>query len=406
MGDPGSGEHPEGSSPVGDEATSGNHPDPGPGSTGTVVRTTAAARHRSTAGGGSLPPPVDRPRRGTWSHNPFVTGFLLAAGALLAWWFGGLIQQASSVLILVMVSLFLAFGLNPVVQWLIRRGIRHSVAVLLVALGFIAALALFILAIAPVVADQIATLTENAPGYFDQLQHNRQIEKLDQKYDVIQKAKEYVTSGDLTQQVFGGVLGVGLAILGAVANVFIVLVLTLYFMASLDTVKRNLYRLAPASRRETVADLGDRILEGIGGYVSGAFIVALCAGLTTLVFLFIVGMGEYAVALALIVAVLDVIPMIGATLGAVVVCAIGLATDLKVGIACIIFYIVYQQIENYLIYPRVMSRSVDISGAMTVIAALVGASLLGVIGALLAIPTAAAIMLLVREVFIRKQDTR
>ena len=165
-------------------------------------------------------------------------------------------------------------------------------------------------------------------------------------------------------------LGVGLAILGAVANVFIVLVLTLYFMASLDTVKRNLYRLAPASRRETVADLGDRILEGIGGYVSGAFIVALCAGLSTLVFLFIVGMGEYAVALALVVAVLDVIPMIGATLGAVVVCAIGLATDLKVGIACIIFYIVYQQVENYLIYPRVMSRSVDISGAMTVIAAL------------------------------------
>ena len=279
-------------------------------------------------------------------------------------------------------------------------------AVLLVALGFIAALALFILAIAPVVADQVSTLSENVPGYFDQLQHNRQIEKLDQKYDIIEKAKEYVTSGGLTEQVFGGVLGVGLAILGAVANVFIVLVLTLYFMASLDAVKRNLYRLAPASRRETVADLGDRILEGIGGYVSGAFIVALCAGLTTLVFLFIVGMGEYAVALALVVAVLDVIPMIGATLGAVVVCAIGLATDLKVGIACIVFYVVYQQFENYVIYPRVMSRSVDISGAMTVIAALVGAALLGVIGALLAIPTAAAIMLLVREVFIRRQDAR
>ena len=157
-------------------------------------------------------------------------------------------------------------------------------------------------------------------------------------------------------------LGVGLAILGALANAFIVIVLTLYFMASLDTVKRSLYRLAPASRRETVAELGDRILEGIGGYVSGAFVVALCAGLSTLVFLFIVGLGEYAVALALVVAVLDVIPMIGATLGAVVVSAIGLATDLKVGIACIIFYIVYQQVENYLIYPRVMSRSVDIPG--------------------------------------------
>ena len=341
---------------------------------------------------------------GPWSRSPFVTGFMLAAGALLAWWFGGLILQASSVLILVVVSLFLAFGLSPVVQWLVRHNIRHSWAVLLVALGFVAALALFVLAIAPVVADQISTLTKNAPGYFDQLQHNRQIQKIDDKYDVIDKAKDYVTSGDLTQQVFGGVLGVGLAILGALANTFIVLVLTLYFMASLDTVKGNLYRLAPASRRETVADLGDRILAGIGGYVSGAFIVALCAGLSTLVFLFIVGLGQYAVALALVVAVLDVIPMIGATLGAMVVSAIGLATDLKVGIACIIFYILYQQIENYLIYPRVMSRSVNISGAMTVIAALVGASLLGVIGALLAIPTAAAIMLLVREVFIKKQD--
>ncbi len=137
---------------------------------------------------------------------------------MLAWWFGGLIIQASSVLILVVVALFIAFGLNPVVQWLIRHNIRHSVAVLLVALGFIAALALFVLAIAPVVADQLSTLTKNAPGYFDQLQHNRQIEKLDAKYDVIDKAKDYVTSGDLTQQVFGGVLGVGLAILGFIAN--------------------------------------------------------------------------------------------------------------------------------------------------------------------------------------------
>ena len=116
------------------------------------------------------------------------------------------------------------------------------------------------------------------------------------------------------------------------------------------------------------------------------------------------GLSEYAVALAAVVALLDVIPMIGATLGAVVVTAIAFATDPKIGIACLVFYIVYQQVENYLIYPRVMSRSVDIPGAMTVIAALIGASLLGVVGALLAIPTAAAVMLLVREVFIRKQD--
>ena len=128
--------------------------------------------------------------------------------------------------------------------------------------------------------------------------------------------------------------------------------------------------------------------------------------MSSLIFLFVAGMGEYAVALAFVVAVLDVIPMIGATIGAVIVSAIGFATDRKIGVACVIFYLIYQQLENYVLYPRVMSRSVDVPGAVTVIAALVGASLLGVVGALLAIPTAAAILLITREVFIRRQDAR
>ncbi len=349
--------------------------------------------------------PVE-PHRRTWVHPPFLTGFLLAAGALLAYWLGHLILRAGPVLVLIAVSLFIAFGLNPVVNWLVARDMRRSVAVLVVALAFVAALGLFVLAIAPIVANQISTLAGNAPGWFEQLQSNRQIQRWDDQYDLVAKAQDYILGGDLTKRLFGGVLGVGLAILGALANAFVVIVLTLYFLASLDSVKHGLYRLAPASRRDRVEHLGDRILEGIGGYVSGAFLVAMAAGLSTLVFLFVVGLGEYAVALALVVALLDVIPMIGATLGAIVVSAIGLATDLQIGIACIIFFVIYQQVENYVIYPRVMSRSVDIPGAMTVIAALIGATLLGVVGALMAIPTAAAILLLVREVFVRQQDER
>ena len=148
--------------------------------------------------------------------------------------------------------------------------------------------------------------------------------------------------------------------LGALFNGFIVVVLTLYFLASLPTTKSALYRLAPASRRDRVSRLGDRVVRSVGGYVSGAFIVAMCAGISSLIFLFIVGLSEYAVALAFVVALLDVIPMIGATLGAVIVTAIGFAEDRKVGLACAIFYIVYQQVENYVIYPRVMSKSVDV----------------------------------------------
>jgi predicted PurR-regulated permease PerM len=373
-----------------------------------VVRRTAAATRRARA-----QDPVPDPRapgipahKNLLERSPFVSGFMLAAGALLAFWLGGLFLRAGSVLILIVVALFLAFGLDPVVRMLTRRGLKRSLAVLVVALGVLVALALFVLAIAPVIADQVAAITRNAPGWFDLLTHNKTIERLDAKYDVIQKAQDYVTGGDLTKRLFGGVVGVGLAILSGLANAFIVIVLTLYFLATLDHVKQSLYRLAPASSRDRVSTLGDRILQGIGGYVSGAFVVAMCAGVSTLVFLFIVGLGQYAVALAVVVALLDVIPMIGATLGAVIVSAIGLATDLQVGIACIVFYIIYQQVENYVIYPRVMSKSVDIPGAVTVIAALIGASLLGVVGALLAIPTAAAIILLVREVFIRRQDQR
>jgi predicted PurR-regulated permease PerM len=339
-------------------------------------------------------------------HSAFYIGFFGGLGALLAYWLGTQLLAISSVLILVVVAMFLAAGLNPVVDFFVRRGLRRSYAVLAVIVMVVVTLGLFVLAIVPVISDQVAAITENAPEWFDELQRNRQIQDLNQKYDVFDRAESYIEQGGFTSSLFGGVLGVGLAVLSTLLNAFIVVVLTLYFLSSLQATKTALYRLAPHSRRDRVTKLGDRVLGSIGGYVSGAFIVATCAGLSSLIFLFVVGLGEYAVALAFVVALLDVIPMIGATIGAVIVSAIGFATDVKIGLACVIFYLIYQQIENYVIYPRVMSKSVDIPGAVTVIAALVGAALLGVVGALLAIPTAAAILMLTREVFIRRQDAR
>jgi predicted PurR-regulated permease PerM len=322
----------------------------------------------------------------------------------VAWWLGEQVVSISSVLIQIVVALFLAAGLNPVVEFFERRGLRRGYAVLTVIVGVLAALTLFVVAFVPVITDQVATISANAPEWLDSLQRNRQIQGLDDQFQLIDKVKDYVAKGDFAGSVFGGVLGVGLAVLGALANTFVVTVLTLYFLSSLEKTKRAIYKLAPASRRERVTKLGDRIIQGVGGYVSGAFVVAACAGITSLIFLFVVGLGEYAVALAFVVALLDVIPMIGATIGAVIVTAIGFAEDPKIGLACLVFYLIYQQVENYLIYPKVMSSSVDVPGSVTVIAALIGAALLGVIGALLAIPTAAALLMLTREVFIRKQD--
>jgi predicted PurR-regulated permease PerM len=316
------------------------------------------------------------------------------------------VQRIASVLVLIVVALFLAAGLNPSVEWFVRRGLRRSYAVVAVIVAVLAALVLFVLAIVPVISDQVARISESAPGWLDRLQRNQRVQDLDERFDVIDRVRDYVEQGDFASGLFGGVLGFGLRVLSTLVDVFVVTVLMLYFLAGLEATKRALYRLAPASRRDRVSKLGDRVIESVGGYVSGAFIVAVCAGLTSLLFLFIVGLGEYAVALAFVVALLDVIPMIGATIGAVVVSAIAFATDVRAGIACVIFYLIYQQVENYVIYPRVMSKSVDIPGALTVIAALIGAALLGVVGALLAIPTAAAILMLTREILIRRQDAR
>ncbi len=338
--------------------------------------------------------------------HPFRIGFFLAAGALVAWWLGGLLLSIGSILVLVVVSMFLAVGLNPAVEWLGRRGLRRPLAVLVVVAVFLAAVGLFLVALVPVIADQVTLIADSAPAWFRELQNNSQIKQFDNRYDVISKVEDAITGKRFGSALFGGVVGVGLKVLSFLGNVFIVLVLTLYFLSTLPKVKGSLYRLAPASRRPRVTDLGDRILDSVGAYVSGAFFVAMAAGISSLVFLFAVGLGQYAVALAAVVTILDVIPMIGATLGALIVTAIGFATDPQTGIYCIIFYVAYQQFENYLIYPRVMSRSVDLPGSLIVIAALVGASLLGVIGALLAIPTAAALTLLVREVLVPRQAAR
>lgn len=340
------------------------------------------------------------------NHGPFYWGFMGGFGLLIAYWLGQQILAVGSILVLIVVSMFLAAGLNPMVEWFMRRGLRRNWAVFGVIMIVLGGLALFAAAIVPVITEQVDKLVANAPGWLDDLQKNKRVQKWNADYEVIERVKEYITNKEFTQNLFGGVVGFGLAVLSALANTFIVLVLTLYFLASLPTTKSALYRLAPASRRDRVGRLGDQIIRGVGGYVSGAFVVSVCAALVSLVFLFVVGLGEYAVALSFVVGLLSLIPMVGATIAMVIVSAIGFTDSVTTGLICLVFYAAYQQVENYVIYPRVMQRSVDVPGSVTVIAALIGAALLGVIGALMAVPTAAALILLLNEVLVRRQDER
>ncbi|MDP9398290.1 MAG: AI-2E family transporter [Actinomycetota bacterium] len=336
-------------------------------------------------------------------NSPFYFGFYAALGVLLAWFLARAVAGIRSVLVLLVVSMFLAVGLNPLVERLIRAGLRRGIAVLVVFGGAILAFAAFGAAIVPPVVEQTQTFAGNLPTYVEGLQRSETIRRINEDYGVLDNAQTYLSTGNLGTRLFGGLLGVGKLVANALFSLLTVLILSLYFLASLPNIKREIYNLVPSSRRQRVSLLGDEILLRIGGYVSGAFVVGLIAAVSSFVFLLIVGM-PYPAALALLTGVLSLVPMVGATVAMVVVGAVGFFQSLSVGVACLVYYLVYQQVENYVIYPRVMRRSVDVPAAVTVIAALVGGSLLGVVGALLAIPTAAAVLLIVREVVIPRQD--
>ncbi|HVE74439.1 MAG TPA: AI-2E family transporter, partial [Mycobacteriales bacterium] len=201
----------------------------------------------------------------------------------------------------------------------------------------------------------------------------------------------------------GGVVGVGKVVFSAFFSTLTVLILTLYFLSSLPTIKAAAYRMIPRSRRARVGLLTDEILGRVGGYVGGALTIAATAGVTTFVLLAILGV-DYPVALAMIVAVTSLVPLVGATIGAAIVVLVAFFTSVTAGVICAIFYLIYQQVENYVLYPKIMQRSVDVSPAATVVAVLIGGSLLGVLGALLAIPLAAAVQLVLQEVVAPRQE--
>jgi predicted PurR-regulated permease PerM len=354
-------------------------------------------RHPSE-GMGRPGPPLHR-------SNPFVFGFFAALGVLVAWGLWNALGQAKSVLILLIVSMFIAVGLNPLVEWFMRRGLKRGLAVGVVFLLVLLAFAGVGFAIVPVVTDQINNLIKNAPDWLDLLTKSRTLKDLDNRYHYIKKATDYIQDPALAQRAFGGILGVGKVVANALFSAFTILILTLYFLASLPAVKRAAYSLVPASRRPRVAILGDEVLGRVGGYVSGQFTVAITAGFCSFVFLEIVGLRDYAVALAIVVVFCDFIPMVGGLIGCVIITMVGLTDGVWTGVACLAYGVIYQQVENYVVAPRIMRRAVDIPGAVTVIAALLGGALLGVVGALLAIPAAAAILLIIREVWVRKADT-
>jgi predicted PurR-regulated permease PerM len=348
--------------------------------------------------------PFGKPGRPLSRRSPFRLGFTAALGVALAYGLVNALIAVRSVLILILISAFLAIGLNPAVEAFERRGLRRTYAVGIVLVAVILFFVGFGFAVVPPIIDQGTQLAHHAPDYVRQLQENRRIASLDDKYHFLQRLKTYVDKPErLGGALFGGVLGAGKVVLNAFFQAITVLVLTLYLMANLPDIKAGAYRMVPRSRRARVGLLADEILERVGGYVAGNLLISLIAGSLTYVVLLILGV-PYALGLALLVAVTDLVPVVGATLGAAVVTTVGLFVSVKTGLIAAGYYLAYQQVENYVLYPRIMKRSVDVSPIATVIAVLIGGSLMGILGALLAIPVAAAVQLVVQEVAVPRQD--
>jgi predicted PurR-regulated permease PerM len=348
--------------------------------------------------------PFGRPGRPLSRRSPFRVAFTAALGVGLAYALMQAVIAVRSVLILLLISAFLAIGLNPAVEALERRGMSRGRSVGIVLVGVLLFFVGFGFAVVPPIIDQVGQLIDKAPDYVHDLENNRRVADLDDRFHFLDRAKEYVSHPENAgTALFGGVLGVGRVVFSAFFSTLTVLILTLYFLSNLPNIKAAAYRAVPRSRRARVGLLADEILERVGGYVAGALVIAACAGVTTFVVLLIFDV-PYPVALAMLVAITDLIPLIGATIGAVVVTLVSFFVSTRTGIIVGVYYAAYQQFENYLLYPRVMKKSVDVSPAVTVVAVLIGGSLLGVLGALLAIPIAAAVQLVMQEVVIPRQD--
>ncbi|MGZ4506336.1 MAG: AI-2E family transporter [Blastococcus sp.] len=327
----------------------------------------------------------------------FGAAFTSGTAVVLAYVLLSAVGRVASVLLLIVLALVFALGLDPVVRWLIRHGLRRIYGVAVVTGAFLLVLAGVAAAIVPPIVTQIGELVRAAPALIQQLQSRSSVAgRLNARFHILDALKAQF-SGASGKLPLGGVLNIGLAVIGTFAAAVTVVVLTIYFLANLPSIRRALYRTIPASRRAHAQGLGEEISARVGGYVLGNLLTSAVAGVGTFVFLEIVRV-PYALALGVLVAVLDLIPVIGSTIGGILVTLVALSVSTPVAIASLVFYIVYRLLEDYLLVPRVMDRAVDVPPVVTIVALIMGGALLGIIGAFLAIPAAATAQLLLTRV--------
>ncbi|MBI5160076.1 MAG: AI-2E family transporter [Micrococcales bacterium] len=347
-------------------------------------------------------------------QNAFRLGLIGGLGVLLALAIGGAVQSLAPILTYVGAALFLALGIDPAVSFLQRRALPRWLSIVIVLLVIVGVFVGLIFAVVPVISDQVSTLIAQAPDIGASFQKNGAVREwfaenvpwldLDQVYG---QAQDWIRKN--TDSITNGVIGTATSIATGAFGVLIVLILTLYFVSSLSSIKRGLYQLVPASKRERFTDIAEQISAAVGRYVVGQVALGLCNGILTFLFLNILGIPlgqiQYSALLAFIAFLFSLLPLVGTVTGSVVITLlVWLFNGWPAVLVVAIYYLIYMQVEAYFLSPNIMNRAVKIPGVLVVIAALAGGTLLGILGALVAIPTAAAILLIVREVVVPRQN--
>lgn len=344
--------------------------------------------------------------------HPFRWGFTATAGALVAIALGGSLSALSTVLVSIGAALFIAMALEPVVLRLTTHRMSRWMAIAVVFAVFALILGGVIALIAPTAVGQVTQLAAAVPGYVSTIQDTDWFEALtaatgqsDLYEALLARAQAWLSDPENLLAIGGGALAVSTGLVDFVSMSLIVLVLTLYFLASLDPMKRALQQIAPAHARPQVGTLINRIVESVGGYVSGMAILAIANAIFTFILMTILG-APFAALLSFLALFITFIPMIGPVLSWILITTVTLFSSPVTALIFAVVMFAYMQIEAYVLTPRVMTKAVDIPGSLVLIGAMVGATLLGLLGALVAVPVTASLLMIIKEVYIPRQDAK
>lgn len=346
-------------------------------------------------------------------RHPFRLGLTVTLGVLVALALASAVGSLSTVLISVGVALFLALALDPVVRWLERHKVSRGLSIAIVFVGFALVVAGLVALLIPTAITQIVELATNTPSYVRQVQESAWFQQIlistgqggDVYEQLLRQLSQWLSDPGNLLTLGGGALAVGSGAVNALSGTLIVIVLTLYFLASLESMKRAMYRLAPAYSRPGLAEITEKVTRAVGGYVGGMVVLAACNAAFAFVLLTILGI-PFAPLLALLALLITMIPMIGPFLFLCLATIICLLHAPLTGLIFAIAYFAYMEVEAYVLTPKIMNKAVDVPGALVLIGAMVGASLLGLLGALVAVPVTASLLIILRNVYLPKQDAR